>query len=170
MRRAMRLPTVLLSATIMVLSMGCSGDEPAVPSGDTVAGSSEELDAGNQGSTADNPAIPEIDFQETGEEFVAAIASGDCEAAVDLKKLTGEANRSVAISNCQLVTQELGDLGEPVWVGTREERQDDGDVVVWVTRDYPGGDQWEMSMTFTDRSGEGWAVGTFAYGFTRRAP
>lgn len=158
-RRGLLLPAL----AVMLLTAGCSDD-----GGTTIddVGVATTDNANDDGSAAAIPAG--IDFQAMGEEFVEAAATGDCETAADLGGWSKDGqNRETSISNCELVTAELAELGEPTATSTREEAQDDGDVTVWVTRDYAAGSQWEMMMVIKKSTAanrdEGWVVSTYSY-------
>lgn len=153
----------------MMLVSGC-GDEEGTSTDDA---SAVTQDTGNRTATgngeADAAEIPDdIDFMALGEDFVAAAADGDCETFADLQGWSeANRNREVSISNCELVTGELDELGEPTATSSREEGLSDDEVQVWVTRTYADNSEWEMQMiirksTATNRD-EGWVVSTFSY-------
>ena len=147
----------------MLVAAGCSDDDRTTDDPVTTTTASSAADSESAAST------PEVvDFQVMGESFVDAAAAGDCATAADLSGWSAESqNRETSIANCDLVTAELAERGEPSATGTREETQDDGDVTVWVTHDYPDGSQWEMMMVIKQSTAsnrdEGWVVSTYSY-------
>jgi hypothetical protein len=156
---------------LMVLSAAGCGDETKTTSGDSASVATvEESDTDGAATTGDIPT--DFDFLSAGEEYVTAAAGGDCEAVADLHGWTEEkdaANREVNIANCEKLNADLDELGEPTATTSREEAQPDGDVPVWVTREYADGSQWEILMTFRDKPDKGWVVSTFAYGMKQQA-
>ena len=146
----------------MLVAAGCGDDSTTADPMPATTGTS----AADTDSTTSTPEV--VDFQAMGKSFVDAAAAGDCETAADLSGWSADSqNRVTSIANCDLVTAELTELGDPSATNTREETQDDGDVTVWVTRDYSDGSRWEMMMVIKDSTAgnrdEGWVVSTYSY-------
>ena len=140
---------------ISAIGAGCGdddasdGDDPS-PTASTVSG---------EGPTRD------FDFEATAAAFVDALAAGDCDTAADLQLVKADdPGREFSVEGCRKATEELAAFGEVVDKSTRRQDNDDGSVFVWVTWDFRIDVRWELVATFRERPGEGWAIGSYAYG------